>query len=364
MNEKLISIPKPSFFQKFFLRVPLAEKILFTKHLSMMLGAGMTEVDGIRLIRKQIKGRAFAKIMDRIIINLESGQFLSTALSLFPAAFGQLFISLIKVGEISGTLPENLGHLSKELKKSSQLKAKVRSALIYPIVILVATVGISALLIFFVLPKIIPVFLSLNVELPAETKFMIAASSFLIDYYLYIVAGIIGALVLFWLLLRIKPIHYLFHRFILMLPIFGKISINYNIANITRSLGIFLKSGIHIVEAVTTTAETTNEVYAKILLQAAEEIKKGQELHTYLNLYPKIIPPTVSRMIEVGENTGQLSENLFYLADFYENEVDEITKNLSSILEPILLVLMGGMVGFVAISIIRPIYSLSTSLTH
>ncbi len=355
---------KPSLYQRLFLRVPLAEKILFTKHLSMMLGAGMTEVDGVRLIRKQIKGRGFGKIMDRIISNLESGQFLSTALTLFPAAFNQLFVSLIKVGEISGTLPENLDHLSKELKKSSQLKAKVRSALIYPLVILVATVGISALLIFFVLPKIIPVFLSLNVELPAETKFMIAASSFLVQYYLFIILGIVALAIILWLLLRIKPIHYLYHRLILMLPIFGKISINYNVANITRSLGIFLKSGIHIVEAVTTTAESTNEVYSKILRQAAEEIKKGQQFHTYLESFPKIFPPTVSRMIEVGENTGQLSENLFYLADFYENEVDEITKNLSSILEPILLVLMGGMVGFVAISIIKPIYSLSTSLTR
>lgn len=361
-SKKIYEIAKSQFL-KSFLRIPLSEKILFAKHLSMMVNAGMTEVDSVRLIRKQVKSKSFNYILDRILADLESGQFLSVSLRQFSSAFGEMFISLIAIGEISGTLSENLNYLAFELKKSQQLRSKVRSALIYPAVIFAATMGVSAILVFFVLPKILPVFYSLRIELPAETKFLIAGSNFLFHYYYWVIAGVFVFFILVMFLLKIPAVRYFYHRFILLLPFVGKTAVAFNMASITRTLGILLKSGIKIVEAVSTTSNmVSSDVYKRALLLTAEEIRKGEPLYKYFEKHPSLFPPTVSRMIEVGENTGKLEENLFYLADFYENEVDEITKNLSSILEPVMLVVMGTLVGFVVISIIKPIYQVSQSL--
>ncbi len=353
------------YFSGFFLHIPLSEKIIFAKHLSMMINAGMTEVDSVRLVRKQVKSRSFAKVLDKIIHDLESGQFLSVSLKQFSSAFGKMFISLIEIGEISGTLSENLNYLSIELKKSHQLRAKVRSALIYPAVILAATLGVSAILIFFILPKIMPIFFSLRITLPLETRILVGASNFLLHYYYLVVAGAVAAFLGIKLLLKIPAVRFVWHRLILFLPLVGGIAKNYHMANITRTLGIFLKSGIKIVEAILiVSGAVSNDVYKRALLLVAEEIRKGEPLYKYFENNPSIFPPTVSRMIEVGENTGKLDENLFYLADFYENEVDETTKNLSSVLEPVLLIIMGALVGFVVISIIKPIYEVSQSLSR
>lgn len=361
MNKFYIQMKR--WLSQLLLHIPLAEKILFAKHLSMMVNAGMTEVESVRLIRKQVKSRGFAKVLDKIIFDLESGQFLSVSLKQFSSVFGKIFISLIEIGEISGTLSENLNYLSIELKKSQQLRAKVKSALIYPVVILAATAGVSSILVFFVLPKIMPVFYSLRIELPIETRALIAISNFLFNYYYLVIIGIFALFIIFSILVKISAIRFFYHRLILMTPFAGKIAIDYYMANIMRTLGILLKSGIKIVEGVTIAADiTSNDVYARALMKTADEIRKGEPLYKYFENYPSLFPPTISRMIEVGENTGKLEENLFYLADFYENEVDEITKNLSSILEPILLVIMGGLVGFVVISIIKPIYEVSQSL--
>ncbi|MBI5306377.1 type II secretion system F family protein [Candidatus Wolfebacteria bacterium] len=362
MNKVYNNIKKK--LENFFIRVPLAEKILFAKHLSMMINAGMTEIESIRLIRKQIKSRSFGKILDKIIFDLEGGIFLSVSLKQFSGIFGEIFINLIEIGEITGTLSQNLNHLSAELKKSYQLRSKVVSALIYPAVILAVMAGVGGMLIFFVLPKIVPMFSNANIELPMETKILLAFSGFMLNHYLLVIFGFFIFFIIATFLLMIPIVKFYYHRFILFLPLIGKIVINYNMTNISRTLGIFLKSGIKIVEAVLMSVNITkNSVYKKYLYLAAEEVKKGESFYKSFENNPKIFPPTLTRMIEVGEKTGKLEENLFYLADFYESEVDEVTKNLSSILEPILLVVMGSLVGFVVVSIIRPIYEISQSVT-
>lgn len=323
----------------------------------------MTAVESLRLVRRQIKNRNFAKILDKVIINTENGQFLSESLNQFKNAFGDLFINIIKNGEISGTLSENLSYLAEEMKKERLLKAKVRSAMIYPFVILFATLGITSALIFFVLPKIIPIFSTLGIKLPLPTKILIAATHFIFNYYLWIIVGFFALIVAWLFFLRFKKIRYLYHRLIFLTPVLGKISISYYMANFTRTFGLLLKNGIKIVEAISLTSDTIpNLVYKKSFLGAAEQIKKGEALYKYLERKPFLFPSTVSRMIEVGEKTGNLETNLLYLSEFYENEVDEKIKNLSSILEPILLIVMGLLVGFVAISIITPIYEISQGI--
>ncbi|MEK7146654.1 MAG: type II secretion system F family protein [Patescibacteria group bacterium] len=350
-------------FRKIFLRIPLAEKILFTKHLSMMIQAGMPEIDSLRLIRRQARSRSFIFILDKVLKDLENGQFLSVSLSQFIHIFGDLFINIIKIGEASGTLAENLNYLSTELKKSQQLRQKIRSAIIYPIVILVATVGVTGALVFFVLPKIMPIFASLNVKLPLTTRILIGFSNALYNYWHWILLGLAVLAIIFILLLKIRMIRFGIHRILIFIPIIGSISKSANMANFSRTLGLLLKSGVTIVEALNIAADSLpNLVYKREIHNTAQRVKSGESINKYLSEQEQFFPPTISRMIEVGETTGNLDNNLLYLAEFYENEVDETTKNLSSILEPLMLLVMGGIVGFVAVSIITPIYEVTQGL--
>lgn len=345
-----------------FLKVPLNEKILFTKHLSMMVKSGMTEIESVKLLARQVESKSFKTILTAVVSDLENGQFLSKALKPYERIFGRLFISIINLGEKSGSLGENLEFLSKDLRESKALRSKVRSALIYPSILLIATIGVISTLVFLILPKILPIFDSLKAELPLSTRILIKITSTLREDFLLIAIAIVAIIVTWIILLRFSKFRYYIHRIILILPFAGAISKKYNMANLTRTLGILLKSGVRIVEAISTaSAMTENLVYRKELSKVAEEVRRGNELHEYLEKVPNLFPPTVTRMIEVGEKTGNLEENLAYLSEFYKNEVDDTVANLSSVLEPALLLIMGGLVGFVAISIITPIYQITTA---
>lgn len=344
--------------------IPLTERILFAKHLSMMVKSGMTEVESLRLIRRQIKSGEFCKVLDAVIRGVENGQFLSESLYPFRAYFGgELFVNIIKLGEMSGTLPDNLEYLAKEMEKDRELRSKVRSALVYPVIVLLATLGVTGTLVFFILPKILPIFASLNISLPLTTQILVTSTSFLINNYIWILLGIAAASVLFAALKRVPKFNYIFDRMILKLPLIGSITLGYNMATLCRTLALLLKSGTKIVEAVGITSRVTpNLVYRNALKIAAEEINRGGTMHKSLESQSSIIPPTAVHMIEVGERTGNLDTNLLYLSDFYEKEVDATVRNLSSVLEPALLVVMGLLVGFVAIAIITPIYEVTQTI--
>jgi type IV pilus assembly protein PilC len=346
-----------------FIHVSLNERVLFAKHLSMMIKSGMTEVESVRLLRSQVKSSGFGFILDEVISEVENGKFISAALKPFQKIFGELFINIIELGETSGTLSENLDFLSKELREAQHLRGRIRAAMIYPIILLVASIGVTLTLIFTVLPKIVPIFTRSNIKLPMTTRILINITNFVTQNWQMLLGGTVVFLITFILLMRIKTIRYGLHRIILFLPLAGKLSKNYNMANFTRTLSILLRSGIRIVQALSTSSNiTTNLVYKRKLEELAERTRMGEQLYEYMEKHENLFPGTTTRMIQVGEKTGNLDDNLMYLADFYKNEVDETVKNLSSVLEPILLVFMGGIVAFVAISIITPIYGLTQTI--
>lgn len=344
--------------------IPLTERILFAKHLSMMVKSGMTEIESLKLIRRQIKSGEFCKVLDAVIRGVENGQFLSESLYPFRAYFGgELFVNIIKLGEMSGTLSDNLEYLAREMEKNRELSSKVRSALIYPAIVFLATLGVIGTLVFFILPKILPIFASLNISLPLTTRVLVAATSFLINDYLWILLGIAAVVALFALLKRMPRFNYLLDRLILRLPLIGSIALGYNMSTLARTLALLLKSGTKIVEAMEITARVMpNLVYRKALQGAAEEINRGGSMHKSFASQSSIIPLTAVHMIEVGEHTGNLDDNLLYLSEFYEKEVDSTVRSLSSVLEPAMLVVMGLLVGFVAIAIITPIYEVTQTL--
>jgi len=351
-------------FSQFFERLPIQEKIDFARHLAIVTKAGLPVIEGLKVIRAQVTSKVMKEVIDRMVSDVEKGQSLADSLEDHKHIFGDFFINIIRVGETSGTLGQNLLYLADELKKAKRLRGKIRSAMVYPIVILVATIGITAFLTFVVFPKILPVFSGLNIELPTSTKFLISVLDFSKIYGLYVLIGAVVFFVIFRFLLRLKPVKYVFHRTLFFIPVVSGLIININMANFSRILSLLLKSGIRIVEAIIITSNTfENMVYQRVLGKAEDRIRRGEQLAEYLGEHGKFFPLLLTGMIKIGENTGNLEENLIYLADYYVEEVDNKIATLTNLLEPVLLLVMGLMVGFVAISIILPIYSISSGLS-
>lgn len=346
---------------KFFQRLSVQEKINFARHLSMVVKAGLPIFEGLKIIRAQAVSRTLQKILDQVIVDVNNGKFLADSLDRYKHVFGDFFVNIIRVGETSGTLSQNLLYLADEMKKSKELQSKVRSAMVYPTVILVVTIGLTSFLALFILPKLLPVLYGLKVELPASTQLLLASMDYLRDYGLLTLGVLVAAVIAVRILLkRVHLFRYAAHWLILKLPVVAPLVIAVNMVTFSRILGMLLKSGVKIVEAIIITSNTfTNVVYEGLLLRANEEIKKGGQLATVMEKNRRFFPPLVSGMIQIGENTGNLEENLFYVSEYYAEEVDNKLRNLTSLLEPLMLLIMGGLVGFVAISIITPIYSLS-----
>ena len=315
------------------------------------------------MIRKQTDSRHLVKVIDQIISDVSNGQFLAVSMQRLPNVFDSFFVNIVRVGEASGTLAANLAYLADEMKKSQELRNKVKSAMIYPVIVAIATVALVSFLIFFAFPKILPLFASLNVPLPLPTKILIVVASFLIANGALVAAGLVVFFVGLKVLFMVEAVRRVRDYVLLFLPVFSRLIVDVNMANLARVLSVLLKGGIRIVEAVTITAHTFgNLVYRDELLLAAEEIKKGETLASQLAQRKRLFPILVSGLIEIGENTGNLEENLVYLSDYYQSEAETSLRNLTATLEPILLLGMGLVVGFVAISIITPIYKITQGI--
>lgn len=371
MNKWLIKLPLHKKAKKTtgqrkptLLRFGTQEQIIFAKRLGMILRSGMPIMQGLHMLLGQASSRSASYVFNSLATHVSEGQSLSSGLGKFQNIFGDFCINIIKVGETSGTLHENLEYLAEELKKKQALKKKVIGALVYPAVIVLATVGISLVLTVYIFPKIAPIFQSFKTELPITTRMLIGISSFLLSKGGWLILGVLAVTISYFLLLRLKLIHYFFDQILLRLPLFGKLSQYYNLSNIARTLGLLLKSDVRIVESFSIVAHgTKNLVYREALLATALEISKGQKISLRLSDKPRLFPPIFSQMLAVGEATGNLSGSLMYVSEMYEEEINDLTKNLTTMLEPILMVVMGIVVGFIAISIITPIYGITQQLT-
>jgi len=327
--------------------VSFSEKFFFTKNLTVMLKSG-----------------AFKKILFQVSKDVTRGQSLEKSLRSYPNVFNQFYVSLIKVGEESGTLEDSLVYLVEQMEKEHELREKVRSAMLYPSIVLMATGGIGLSLAFFILPQIIGLFESLNVELPFTTIILIWVAKFLRDWGLIALPGMLALFIGLFFLVRSRWVKPVWHAFLLRLPTLGTLLQNISLATLTRNLGIMLKSGLTITSALETSAQVEeNLVYQRDLMKISEEVRRGKSIETALTEGKyKEFPLFMVRMVGVGEKSGNLEENLAYLGDYFEDEVDTTTRNLATILEPVLLIGIGAVVAFVALSIISPIYSITGSI--
>ncbi|MFA6436646.1 MAG: type II secretion system F family protein [Candidatus Paceibacterota bacterium] len=346
-----------------FNKVKTIEKVLFAKHLSLMLTSGVSLAQSVSELADQATTKAFKKILNELVEDIKKGSTIAGALGKYEKDFGNLFISMIKIGEESGTLEESLKHLSKQLEDNYNLKKKVKSAMMYPLLVLGATFAMGFGLAVFIMPKLIGFFKSLDVKLPLVTRIVLGTIGHLEKWGVFYIVGFIVFIILFRFVLKVKKVKLFFHRLLVEAPVFGSLVKKLNVAYFTRTLATLLKSGVTIVEALEISAATLgNLAYRETLEQASGKLRKGENLSSFLKKSPRLIPGMVSKMIEIGEKSGTLEETLFYVADFYEKDVDMATKNLADILEPMLLIIVGLVVGVVAISILMPIYQFTSSI--
>jgi type IV pilus assembly protein PilC len=351
----------PTLLTTLFLSISTKERVLFAKRLSFLMKAGVGVVESISIIRDQTKSKRLRLVFDIIVADVTAGQFLSRSLARYEKLFGQFTINMIRIGENAGVLSENLLYLADELSKKHALERKVRSALIYPVFITVATLGVTGMLIIFIFPKIMPIFISLNVKLPWTTKALLTVSTYLSHWGFVTLIGVTVLAGIFEAVRRsYEPLHYGVDWLILRLPIVGTIAQTYNCANFCRTIGINLKSGVNVAEAMSVTADVTkNLVYKRAYKDFAIHITRGEKISYAMKKYHRIFPDMLPHLILIGETTGSLTYTLGYLSELYESEVDEATKNLSNSIEPILLILMGAIVGLIATSVIAPIYEVT-----
>lgn len=345
-------------------RISFFDKLLFVKLLRMMIKSGVPLREGIIEIQKETASTKFKAILKKIVEDLDNGESLAKSLSRYPDVFDDLFVNLIKIGESSGTLEETLEYLARQLEKAQDLRKKITSAMLYPLLILVATFTLVGILAFFVFPKLIPLFEGFNIDLPLPTRILLWFIKTAQIYGFFVFFLIIFFLGLLIFLSRFRTVKFIYHHFVLTLPIIGKFNRDINLACFARTLGTLVRSGVSIVEALNITANTlNNSVYQKYLKKSIARVQRGEEIASFLRDNPKLFPSVFSRMISTGEKTGRLDESLFYLAEFYEKEIDDRARNLSQILEPLLLIIIGIIVGFIAVSIIMPIYKITHTLS-
>ncbi|OGE80050.1 MAG: hypothetical protein A2826_01020 [Candidatus Doudnabacteria bacterium RIFCSPHIGHO2_01_FULL_43_23] len=349
--------------KSYFVRFPIKDQILFIKRLGTLISAGVPILRALEILRDQMATMSFGMggIFKTLIADTKNGQYLHVSLARYPNIFGEFTVNIIRVGETSGTLSSNLAYLADELKKKQALRRKVMSSMIYPIFIVFATLGVTGLLTFFVFPKILPIFKSLNFELPLSTRILIGVSTFFLNSWVWIIIIAVSLVMAFILLMRFVPtFRRLIHRVILTIPIFGSLAQSYQMSLMCRTLGLLLKSGVMIMEAASISARTTlNLVYRRELKIMEKKIIQGGRLSEHMYTNKSLFPPIVAHMLSVGEESGNLSDTLLFLGDMYEKEVEELTTNLTNLIEPVLMVFMGVLVGFVAISIITPIYEVT-----
>lgn len=347
-----------------FTQVGFVDKLLFTKHLSIMVKSGITIPEALDTLISQTKSHTFRTILSDVLKDIKNGQSLAKSLKKHPEAFDQFYTSFIEISEESGTLEENLNFLALQLSKEYGLRKKIQGALMYPAIVLTAITVVGAGMSIFVLPKLVDLFTSLEVELPWTTQVLLFVANSMKSYGVFIIGGFFGLLLLFRYCITLPNVKPHWHRFILSLPVLGPFLQNEQMASLCRNLGIMIKSGLSIKRALGVQYEvTTNSVYKTYVykIQKSVERGKGIEEEILLEHFTKI-SPIATKMIGVGEKTGKLDEVLLYLGDFFEEEVDNTAKNFSTILEPIILLIIGLVVAFVALAIISPIYQITGSV--
>ena len=343
----------------FLSRVSLKEKIIFTRNLKIMISAGVGLPQTLNTLARQSKNKKFEKVLLKIRDDVLEGKSFSDGIRKHQNIFSSLYFYLIKIGEESGTLTKSLENLTSQMEKDYELKSNIKSALMYPTVIITAMIGIAILMLLVVVPKLAETFTQMGIRLPFTTRLIMGISLFLQDKWYLVILVILIFVFLAGAMFKTKKgkkaIDYLFLR----LPIFSPLIKNSNSAYTARTLATLIDAGLPILQSLNVLSSSLGNFYfKKSIIEAGQKVKQGLNLTQSLESFSNLYSPMVLEMMKVGEETGQTTNILKKTADFLEEEVAKTTRNLASLIEPIIILLVGAAVGFFAVSIIQPIYSM------
>jgi type IV pilus assembly protein PilC len=332
--------------------------ILFARNLATMIGAGLSLVRALSIVERQTANAKLKSTAQTLRKSIEEGKQFHEALAEQPQTFSPLMISMAHAGEESGKLAETLKLVALQMERVYELKRRIRGALIYPSIIMTALVVIGVLMLVFVVPTLESTFIQLGVDLPATTRAIIATSAFISNNVLLVGVLVITVIATFVFGLRTTAGKLLLDFLLLRTPLVKPLVHEANAARTARTLSSLLSSGVSVVRAIEiTSAVIQNSYYKAILLKGREDIQKGAPISDMFSSNEDLYPPLVGELVSVGEETGKLSDMLLYVAEFYEAEMEQKTRNLSTVIEPFLMLLVGVVVGFFAVSMITPIYS-------
>ena len=338
--------------------VKAKDLVLFSRQLSTLVSAGVPIVQGLTILTEQIENPAFKKVVDHVSEDIKAGISIAEAMKKEPDAFSDLYVAMIKAGEVGGILDVILERLSAYLEAANELKGKVKGALMYPSIVAFIAVCVTTFLLVVVIPTFKEIFSSFGAELPLPTKVLIAISEFLQSYIIFLILGVIAAAVAAVKFYKTEKGKFLIDEYSLRVPMFGDMLRKVAVAKFTRTLGTLVKSGVPILQALDTVAQTAgNNIVERAILTAKESIREGEKIATPLKK-SGVFPPMVIQMISVGEETGNLDTMLTKIADFYDQEVDVAVKGLTSMIEPIVICVMGVVIGAIVIAMFMPMFSM------
>jgi len=339
------------------------DKILLARNLGAMLSAGLALARALAVLERQTRNAKLSNTIAQIAGDVRRGDTFHAALAKFPQTFSHLFVAMVRAGEEGGDLPGALATAADQMERMYQLKKKIRSALIYPIVIIVAIIGIGILMMINVVPTLAQTFAEMNAELPKSTQFVIAVSNILVNYTVLALGGLVAFGAAVYVAARTPVGRRVFDLVFLRMPLIGPMVREVNAARTARTLASLLSSGVDVLASLEIVGEVVqNSYFRKVIADARQSVTQGQPLSAAFVRREDLYPPFVGEMMSVGEETGEVTEMLKRLAIFYEEEVDRKTKDMSTIVEPFLMIFIGAAVGFFAISMISPIYQLSENI--
>jgi type IV pilus assembly protein PilC len=343
-----------------FQKVKAKNLAVFARQFSTMVNAGLSLVRALDILEKQADDKKLKEIIRDIRLRVESGASLADSFAQHPQTFSDLFINLTHAGEVGGVLDETLSRIAEFLEKDQELRSKVKSAMTYPTIIFIFAVIIVIFMLVFVLPTFTSVFENLNVAMPAMTAMLIKMSDALRNYWYIFIAFAVGGGFLFKYYTNTPKGKFQWHTLMLKVPVFGLLNKKVTVSRFSRTLGTLLSSGVPVMQALDVTGKASgNKVVEKAIESVRVSIREGESISVPMEA-SGIFPPMVTQMIAVGEETGKLDAMLNKISEFYDMEVETTLSALTSLLEPLLMVFMGGMVGFIVVAMFMPMFQLIT----
>ena len=339
-----------------------ADIVFFTRQLSSMLTSGLTLIRSLEILKQQMQGVYLLEVMDGIITEIEGGSSFSSAIAKYPAMFSPVYVSIIKTAENSGLLDKALLRLADNLEKGAKLRSSIKGALMYPVIVIVLMVAVVVIMMIFVIPQLSVLYENLNIPLPLPTQIIVGMSKFLIVFWPLVIVLIVGVIALFRRFAKSPSGRLILDDTALRLPVFGKLIVQTILAEFSRTFGLLVGTGTLVVDALLQTANSAGNIhYKNAIIDVSRKVEKGVTIGDAMSASP-LFPPLLVQLVKIGEQTGKLDDSLIKASEYFESEVDQQVKTLTTAMEPIIMIILGVGVAFLIISVITPIYNLIGSI--